>query len=301
MEEANSLSDKSTRMYDITAIALSYIAVFIIFHFYGNSLYVSHTGRSLFVWIGRQWIASGGDFSHGWLMPLFSIYAIWYYRDELKKAPKTTDYRGCLLLIISLLLHIAAYRAQQPRLSLIAMVGVLMSIPFAFYGSRVARLLLFPCGYLLLAFTSYFLVSLTFKLRLLSTVLSVGLLNGLGIVAVRNGTAIFSPTGLFGLDVADPCSGLRSLVTITAIAAPYAWMTQKKQLLKWALFLTALPIAVLANSLRIVTIAIFAVVWGQDKALKIYHDYSGYILFFFAVLMLVAVGRFISDWQKRHE
>jgi exosortase len=234
-------------------------------------------------------------------MPIFSIYAVWHYRQELRDAEKSTDIRGCLLLAASLMLHIAAYRAQQPRISLIAMVGVIMGIPFAFYGSRVAKLLLFPCGYLLLAFTSYFLVSLTFKLRLLSSILSVGLLNGLGIAAVRNGTAIFSPTGLFGLEVADPCSGLRSLVTITAIAAPYAWISQKKQILKWMLFFCSLPIAVLANSLRIVTIAMFAVVWGQDKALKIYHDYSGYILFFFAVLMLMAISRMIMYWQKEDE
>ena len=293
--------NKSGKVFDIASLTIAYLATFIIFHFYGNSLYVSHTGRSLFVWIGRQWIAAGGDFSHGWLMPVFSIYAIWHYRVDLKNAEKSTDYRGCLLLAISLLLHIAAYRAQQPRISLIAMVGVIMAIPFSFYGSQVAKLLLFPCGYLLLAFTSYFLVSLTFKLRLLSTTLSVVILNGFGISAIRNGTAIFSPTGLFGLEVADPCSGLRSLVTITAIAAPYAWMTQKKLFFKWGLFLCSLPIAVMANSLRIVTIAMFAMVWGQDNALKIYHDYSGYILFFFAVLMLITIDRIISRWQKEDE
>ncbi len=203
-----------------------------------------------------------------------------------------------LVVVLSLALHVAAYRAQQPRISLIALVGVIMGIPFCLYGSQVARLLLFPCGYLLLAFTSYFLISLTFKLRLLSTILSVEILNGVGVATERSGTAIFSPERTFALEVADPCSGLRSLVSITAIAAPYAWLTQKSQLSKWSLFLCTLPIAVFANSLRIVTIACFAVAWGQDSALEIYHDYSGYILFFFAIIMLVGLERLISHWRK---
>jgi len=294
----NSSSGKSCRILDAAALAVIYSAVFVVFHFYGNASNVARAGSSLFVWIGRQWVAAGSDYSHGWLMPLFSIYAVWHYREKLKDVEKRVDWRGCIVLVLSLAVHIAAYRAQQPRLSLIAFVGVIIGIPFALYGAQLAGLLLFPCGYLLLAFTSYFLVSLTFKLRLISTVLSVGLLNGIGIAAERSGTAIFSPAGLFGLEVADPCSGLRSLVSITAIAAPYAWMTQKTLISKWGLFLCALPIAVFANALRIVTIACFAVVWGQDASLKIYHDYSGYILFFFSVIMLIGVERFVSRWQK---
>ena len=166
------------------------------------------------------------------------------------------------------------------------------SIPFYLYGAGVARLLLFPAGYLLLCFTSYLLISFTMPLRLSSCMVSCGLLNGLGIASVRHGTAIYSSAGGgFNFDVADPCSGLRSLVVMTALAAPYAYFTQKSQVKRWALFLMAIPLAMLANIIRIVTIAVVAEVIGQQFAMSAYHDYSDYFIFTVAILLMVAAGR----------
>jgi exosortase len=289
-------------------VALVIACIFVLFHFWGNRSNVGMAPRSLFVWIARQWTNAGGDFSHGWIMPLISLGFIWVRRESIMKAVSRTSYAGMAVFIAALLLHWAALRAQQPRLSLVALVGVLWGIPFWLYGAGVARQLLFPCGYLLLCFTSYLMVAFAFPLRLLSSAASAVILNGIGIAAQRNGTAIYSAAGGgFNFDVADPCSGLRSLVVMTALAAPYAYMTQKTEIKRWTLFALSIPLAMFANVVRIVTIAVVAQLLGQEKAITLYHDYSGYLLFAVATLSLLGMGSLLnvnytkvfSEWKDR--
>jgi exosortase len=293
---------KKQKMIEALLLGTAALMVLILFQFWGNRSNVAMSTPSLFVWIGRQWIAEGGDFSHGWIMPLISLGAVWLKRKELLAAEKNVSYIGFGVLVISLALHWAALRAQQPRVSLVALVGVLWSIPFFLYGWNVARLLLFPAGYLLLCFTSYLLVSVTMPLRLTSCAVSCGLLNGLGIASVRHGTAIYSSAaGGFNFDVADPCSGLRSLVVMTALAAPYAYFSQKSQIKRWILFLSSIPLAMLANVFRIVSIAVVAEVFGKKFAMTAYHDYSDFFIFAAAILMMVAVGRLLERTSRKQE
>jgi exosortase len=164
-------------------------------------------------------------------------------------------------------------------------------------------LLVFPCAYLLLGFMSYALLYFSFHLRLLSTVLTAFLLNGLGIPTVYSGTALYSTAGGgFQFDVADPCSGLRSLVVMTALAAPYAYFTLPTRARQWALFLLSVPLALFSNTLRVVSIAVLAQAFGQPFAMRVYHDFSGYLLFGLSVLLLAAAGAAVKrarfGWRK---
>ena len=145
------------------------------------------------------------------------------------------------------------------------------------------------------------MVSLTFRLRLISSAISAITLNGIGIATIRTGTGIHSAaTGGFVFNVADPCSGLRSLVVMVALAAPYAYFTQQSLVKKWVLFGMSVPLAVIGNSLRIVTVAIVAEIWGSEFALKIWHDFSGFLLFAISAFLMVSVGAFINiDFGKK--
>ncbi len=274
--------------------------VFGLFHFLGNNANVAMEGRSLFVWIWHYWTRAGDDMAHAWMMPLISAGIIWVQRRDLWAAEKRVSITGLAVLLAGLLMHLAAIRAQQPRLSLIALTVVLWALPFYLYGGAVARRLLFPCAYLLLSFTSYFLVAMTFRLRLLGSVAATWLLNGLGVDAHRVGSAIFTNAGGgFNFDVADACSGLRSLVVMTAIAAPYAYFLNTTALRKWLLFVLSVPLALAANVLRIISVALIAHVFGQDTAMRIYHDYSGYLVFVLSVLLLMGAANLLTrDWRK---
>src|SRR5271154_4778219 len=136
-----------------------------------------------------------------------------------------------------------------------------------------------------------------FPLRMLVTEASTSLLNWLGIETVHRGTAIYS--SVFHFDVADPCSGIRSLMALTTVTAAYGYVTQHVQWKRWVLFLSAMPLAVLGNLARVTSIALVAQVYGQELASKTYHEYPGYIVFGVALSTMVIIG-LLLNFPFRH-
>lgn len=271
--------------------------VFILFHFQGNTTDTRALGRSALVWMMDRWNDDDGtgDYSHGWLVPFVSLAIIWIKRRELAAAPKSTSWVGLALVITALLMHWVGAKAQQTRFSLFGLVLLTWAIPYYLYGWRTAKWLIFPCSYLIFCIPLNFLDSLTFPLRLLATIISTAMLNGLGIAAERSGSAIYSmAAGGFSFDVADPCSGIRSLLALTALTAVYAYFTQKTLLRKWILFLCAIPLAIIGNIARIVVVAIVAEAFGEKLALGLFHDYSGYVVFSVAIMLMIGIGSVLN-------
>lgn len=265
--------------------------VFVMFHLQGNTTDVTAFGRSAILWMVDRWNDGGGDFSHGWLIPFVSIGILWFKRRQLADVPKQESRLGLAVVVLALLAHWLGAKAQQTRLSLFGLILLIWGIPFYLYGKEVAKLLMFPCAYLSFCVPLNFLDSLTFPLRIFVTVAATGILNGLGIAAERSGSAIHSlAAGGFSFDVADPCSGLRSLLAMTALTAVYAYLTQKTLLKKWILFLSSIPLAIIGNMARITTVALVAEAFGEKLALGLYHDYSGYVVFSVAIGLMVALG-----------
>lgn len=266
--------------------------IFVLFHFQGNTVEVANFGRSALLWMTDRWRDTEmGDYSHGWLIPFVSLYIIWWRRQDLAAAPKAVSRVGLALVVTALLFHWLGAKAQQTRFSLFALVLLLWAIPYYFYGWRVARILAFPCAYLIFCIPLNFLDSLTFPLRIFATVMSTTLLNGLGIAAERSGSAIYSmAAGGFSFDVADPCSGIKSLLAMTALTAVYAYFTQDTWWKKWLLFASSIPLAIVGNIARITTVAVVAEAFGEKLALGLYHDYSGYVVFSVAIALMIALG-----------
>jgi exosortase len=258
---------------------------------YQNALYYM-----LGMW--REPVYGGADYSHGPILPLVSLYALWHNREKLFKAPKQITGWGLTIVILALILHWAGFRSGFHRASLVSLLLFLWGCGLTLYGTAVARLLLFPVGYLVFCIPLNILDGLSFQLRMVAASLSTELLKGLGVAAQRAGTAIYSTAGgAFSFDVADPCSGIRSLLALTALSAAYAYFTQKSLFKKWILFVFSIPIAVAANVARITSIAIVAQMFGQDAALRVYHDFSGYIVFTVATLLLMSIGRLVGrEW-----
>ncbi len=271
--------------------------IFVLFHFQGNTTDVRAFGRSAIAWMVDRWDDDDGtgDYSHGWLVPFVSGAIIWMKRRELAAAPKSVSRMGLALVVFALLLHWVGAKAQQTRLSLFGLVLLTWAIPYYFYGWRTAKLLIFPCSYLIFCIPLNFLDSLTFPLRIFATIISTAMLNGLGIAAERSGSAIYSmAAGGFSFDVADPCSGIRSLLALTALTAVYAYFTQRTVLRKWVLFLSSIPLAIVGNIARIVVVAIVAEAFGEQLALGLFHDYSGYVVFSVAIALMLGVGALLN-------
>jgi exosortase len=296
--------------------------VFLLFHALGVTTEAHRFGRSVFLWMISHWQTSGPtlgtatDYSHGWLIPIASGAIIWYRRRELMAAPRSVSKWGLAVVIGALLLHWMGARAQLPRLSLFGLVGLTWGIPFYLFGWSFARILIFPCAYLIFCIPLNFLDSLTLPLRVYMTAATHFILNGLGFHIVQSGTALHSVVSLnvpvllhpdnikYSLEIADPCSGIRSLIAMVAITAIYAYLTQRTLLKKWLLFLAAVPLALVGNTVRILTIALVSEALGQRIGAGLYHDFSGYLIFMaITIPLMIFLGNILDadvkeSWQR---
>ena len=124
-----------------------------------------------------------------------------------------------------------------------------------------------------------------------ATTVSTATLNFFGMDVYQVGTSIISRLGRFQpLGVEDPCSGIRSMVALMALTSLYGYVTMDRVWKKWLLFFSSIPLAVLGNLARITTIAFVAQGFGQELAMRIYHDYTGYIFFSLAILCMIGLG-----------
>jgi len=279
---------------------LGYMAViigfiYVLFHLLGNTVEHNVNSRSAFIWMISRWNDSisygGADYSHGWLIPFGSLAAIWIKRRELITAPKAASQWGLMVIVLALAMHWLGAKVAQTRFSLFALILLCWGVPFYFFGWPVAKLLIFPCVFLIFCVPLTFLDTLSFPLRMFVTSLSTHIANAFGIGVYSSGSQIhLDAANREGFDVADACSGLRSLLAMMAITAFYGWYSQKKMWKKWVLFLACIPLAVVGNTARIISIIIVSAAFGEEAALKIYHDYSGYIMFLVAVGLMLGVG-----------
>jgi exosortase len=262
------------------------------------------TDLSVYGWLVSHW-RNTSNYSHGPLIPLIAAGLVWWKRRVLFQATIRPAAWGAVVVAAAVLLYYAAIKAVEPRTAVFSFIVLLYGLVLALAGRAVFRVLFFPITFLLLMIPLNFLEEqVGFRLQLLMAQLSTTVLNGIGIDAWQSGTAIHAGvfpyrSGLFDFEVAAPCSGIRSLMALTTVTAAYAYVTQTKQWKRWLLFLSAMPLAVLGNLVRVTSTGLIAQVFGQQAAIKTYHDYSGYIVFAVALSAMVAFGLLLDFPYRR--
>lgn len=240
------------------------------------------------------------DLSYGWYVPLFSLYVLWRERKEIIASFGAPSAWGLALAVPSLLVGYIGARGLQVRFEIVGFVGLLIALTLAIFGAKTAKRTLFPFLFLLFCIPLHsFLDVITIHLRLFAVSVAYGTLHGLGVDILRQGTMLASSTGSFAIDVAAPCSGMRSLFAMMALTAGYAYFTQPTWLRRGLLFALSIPLAILGNVLRIFTIVGVAATCSPDFATGFYHDYSGYVVFLSALFLMVACGGLITKGAER--
>ena len=230
------------------------------------------------------------DMSYGWYVPLFSLYVLWTERARIRGSVGNPSFAGIALSVPFILLGFLGARGAQVRLEIVGFAGLLVAATWAFYGRRTAARVLFPAAFLLFCIPlATFLDIVTVHLRLFASSAAFAILNGFGAEVIQRGTMIGAADGSFAIDVAEPCSGLRSLFALAALTAGYAYFAQPTWTRRAILFASSIPIAIIGNIVRIMTICIVANCASKDFATGFYHDYSGFVVFAAAIaLMLLA-------------
>ena len=247
-----------------------------------------------------QWWADP-NFSHGFFVPAFATYVLWEDREQLRRiqgAPSNWGLPLIFLSLITLLLGVFGAELFLSRISLLLLAG---GIVIFLRGWLTLRVVLFPLIFLVLMIPIPAIVfnEITLPLQVLASKLSAWLLPYLGVPVFREGNVINLPA--MPLEVADACSGIRSLLSLTTLAIMYGYLMEKRIRLRVLLALASIPIAVAANGLRIVGTGLLVQYWDPDKAQGFFHEFSGWLMFVFSLLTLFMFHQFMKVFGRSAE
>jgi len=250
--------------------------------------------------LARQWWTDP-NFSHGFFVPAFSLYVLWQSRDKLREVDPAPSSWGLLLVLFSLGTLVLGVFGAELFLSRISLILLLTGMVIFLYGWPMLRATAFPLAFLVLMvpIPSIVLNQITFPLQIFASKLSATLLPMLGVPVLREGNVINLPA--MPLEVADACSGIRSLLSLTCLAVMYGYLLEKRVGIRVLLAIASIPIAVIANAFRIVGTGLLVQYWDPDKAEGFFHAFSGWLIFVVSLLMLFALHRLITLGELRQE
>lgn len=237
-----------------------------------------------------QWIVNE-DFSHGILIVPISIYLIWEKRKALASISPQQDWRGIWMMLGAICLYIIGELGAELFTTRVAIIMLCIGSVWWLYGIRVLRELAFPLAvlFLMLPLPGFIYRNLTFSLQILSSIVSVEVLNGLGYLAYREGNIIDMGFGQF--QVVDACNGLRFIMPMLTLGVLFAFMRPQVWWKKIILVTITIPLAMFTNIIRIVGTGILAKYFGTGVAEGFFHDFSGWAVFMasFALFGLFAL------------
>lgn len=238
------------------------------------------------------------DFSHGFLVPLFSGYVVWAERNRLRTVRIAPSWSGIALVGCGLVLLLAGVFGAELFLARVSLLVLAAGLILSFGGSGLLRKLLFPLLTLLLAIPIPDIVysQITFPLQILASKWGSALLPLLGVPVLRQGNIICLPS--MNLEVAEACSGIRSLMSLFALSVFYGYFLERSQWRQVVLVLASVPIAIAANAVRIVGTGVCVQYWNQDKAEGFFHEFSGWVMFLVALASLSLLHRALNFFRR---
>jgi len=230
------------------------------------------------------------NYSHGFLVPVIAGYFLWQSWPELKERLVKPDGLGLVVIILGLLQLTVAWLGTEYFTMRSSLIVLLAGMVLYWFGREVLKGIALPLGYLIFMVPIPYIIydAFAFPLKLFITKASVGFLKMIGVVVLREGNIIMLPTTT--LEVADACSGTRSLMSLLALAVAYAFFTQTSTAKRWVLIVSAIPIAIITNALRVIVTGILAQWWGAKAAVGFFHEFAGLVVFALAMVLLVAEG-----------
>lgn len=231
---------------------------------------------------------------HSRLVPFVFLFLIWYHRDALARARKAGSNWGIPLIIIGALCYVVGARAVQARLALAGLPFLFTGVLLFVWGKEVARILLFPSAFLVFLIPLSAIEQTSFRLQFLITGLVETLSGFLGIKVYAVGTTLRAVDGSWGFDIAEGCSGIRSLIAMTMITAIYVHIVERQLWKKATIFALSILFAIIGNAGRIFTIIVIAKLGFPQFAGGLYHEYSGFIFFPIALAVMVLTSKLLS-------
>ncbi len=259
----------------VSYIYLSVLALFVFMYF------------STLRWLFDSWLYNP-YYSHGFLVPLISFYFVWKGRRELAGLKGEPSSFALPVLIISLVFYFGGILLTARFLGGVSLLFFLVGVSL-FFGEKFARRLLFPLGFLVFMVPFPFTDLVVPVMQGFTTVASTWFSGFLGVPASYEGFLIYLPGSTF--EVGLPCSGIRSTISLLMVAVLFAYLLEGGLAMKAVVVASALPLAMAGNVARVTLLLYLAHSYGEEVALRYFHDFSSLVLFSVSLTGLFLVGR----------
>lgn len=232
-----------------------------------------------------QWI-NDPNFSHGFFVPLFSAYVLWQRRHRLRELEVRPSWLGLAVMALALATLIVGVLGAELFLSRVSLLLLVAGLVVQLFGWNWLGATVFPWAFLFLMIPvpAILFNQIAFPLQLLAARTATGLLSLLGVPVLREGNVI--QLASMSLEVVEACSGIRSLVSLLTLAVIYGYLLEPSRLRRTLLALAAVPIAVMANAVRVMGTGLLGQYWSPDKAQGFFHEFSGWVIFVLSLGML---------------
>jgi exosortase len=247
--------------------------------------------------MGTQW-ANDENMGHGFFVPVFAGFIAWQRREELLATPRNPNVLGLFVVVLGGLLSLVATLGAELFSARLSFVVALFGTILYLGGTRWIKILLFPLILLLfmIPIPAIIYSALTMKLQNLASELGEIMIGAMGIPVLREGNVLRIPSQ--PLDIAEACSGIRSLMTLLFMALVISYFTDKKVWMRWALLIATVPIAIIANGLRVAITALLSE-HNTEWASGAYHEAEGFVIYFIDIIALLGVHRLINVIANR--
>jgi exosortase len=242
------------------------------------------------------------DSSHGFLIIPFSLFVAWHARRRWVPLPKRPSWLGIPIIAASLGFLIVGVLGVEFFLSRSSFIFLLAGLIITFLGWQQFRELLFPWAFLFLMIPIPAIIfnHVTFPLQLEASRFASAVLQMVGVPVLREGNVIQMAST--SLEVAEACSGIRSLLSLVTLAVIYGYFLEPRVYRRVIFAVAAVPIAVLANGFRVVGTGLLAHYWNPERAEGFFHTFSGWVIFVLAMLMLFSLDkgfRLLDRWRGK--
>ena len=242
----------------------------------------------VFVRLVDAW-TNDGNYSHGFLILPIALYFTWERRQRLASARVRPSNVGLAVLAGGLAILLAGLWGSELFLSRVALMPVVAGIILFLYGWQHLRILTFPLAFLFLMIPIPAIIfnQIAFPLQLFASRVGEWAISAAGIPVFREGNVL--ELAHTKLEVAEACSGIRSLVSLITLGIVYGYFMDSRMWVRLFVVVSAVPVAILANGARVAGTGMAAQWIGEEAAQGFRHEFSGWIVFLFAFAMILIV------------
>jgi exosortase len=265
------------------------------------------TYGAILIELARDWIRDD-NYSHGFIVIPVALYLAWNKRATLSALPTASSATGVFIVAASLAVLLLGTAGLELFLMRVSMLGVLAGSIVFLCGWGHVKALSFPLAFLLLMIPLPALIfnEIAFPLQLLASQLGVIALQMVEVPVLREGNVIVLVNST--LEVAEACSGIRSLVSLLTLALLFGYFTEHGTTARVLIALSSVPAAIVANSFRVAATGAATHYYGTDVANTVLHGFSGWVVFIVSCGMIVGADRLIraaglltssrASWQE---